>query len=50
MCGASSCEQISSSFKSVFPSVVTDLGRPEPSYLFMVPLSLKRFRSFFTDV
>ena len=50
VCGASSCEQISSSIKSVFSSVVTDLGRPETYFLFMVPLSLKRFKSLFTDV
>ena len=30
VCGASSCEQISSSIKSVFSSVVTDLDWPEP--------------------
>ena len=50
MCGASSYEQISSSIKSVFSSVVTDLGQPEPSFVFMVPLSLKRFKRLFTDV
>ena len=50
VCGASFCEPISSSFKSVFPSVVTDLGQPDPSFLFMVPLSLKRFKSLFADV
>ena len=46
----SSCGQISSLIKSVFSSVVTDLGRPEPSSLFMVPLSLKRFKTLFTNV
>ena len=49
-CGASSCEEITSSVKSVFSSIVTDLGGPEPSFLFMVPLSLKRFKNLFTDV
>ena len=43
MCGAFSSEQIASSVKSVFSSVATDLGRREPSFLFMVPLSLKFF-------
>ena len=37
---ACSYKQISSSIKLVFSSVVTDLGRPELSFLFMVPLSL----------
>ena len=50
VCGASYCEQISSSMKSVFSSLVTNLGRPEPSFLFMMPLSLKPFKSLFTDV
>ena len=48
--GASSCEQISSSIKLVSSSVVTDLGQPASSFLFMVPLSLKRFKSLFLDV
>ena len=47
LCRASSCEQISSSIKSVFTSVVTDLGRPELSFLFLVPLSLESFKSLF---
>ena len=47
VCRASSCEQISYSIKSIFSSVVTVLGQPEPSFLFMVPLSLKLFKSFF---
>ena len=37
VCETSSCEQISSSIKLVFYAVVTDLGRPEPSFLFMMP-------------
>ena len=50
VCGTPSWEQISFSIKSVFYSVVTDLGRPEPSFLFMMTLSLKRLKSLFTDV
>ena len=48
--GASSGEQISSSIKSVFSSVVTDLDRPEPSFLFMMPLSFNSFKGLYTDV
>ena len=50
VCTASSCGQTSSSIKLVFSSVVTDLGRPEPFFLFVAPLSLKRFKSIFTKV
>ena len=46
VCRVSSCGQISSSVKLVFSSVATDLGWPEPYFLFMVPLSLKCFKSF----
>ena len=48
VCGVSTC--VNSSIKLAFASVVTDLGRPDPSFLFMVPLSLKRFKSLFMDV
>ena len=48
--GASSGEQVSSSIKSVFSSVVTDLDRPEPSFLFTMPLSFNSFKSLYTDV
>ena len=44
--GASSCKQISSSINLVFSSVVTGLGRPEPSFLLMMPLSLKHLKVF----
>ena len=51
VCGASSSyEQTSPSIKLVFSSIVADLGWPESSFLFMVPLSLKRFKSLFMDM
>ena len=50
--GASVCAKLLLVNKSVLQLnrcflVVTDLGRPEPSFLFMAPLSLKRFKSFY---
>ena len=51
VCGASSSyEQTSPSIKLVFSPIVADLGWPESSFLFMVPLSLKRFKSLFMDM
>ena len=47
VCRASSCEQTSFWIKSVFSSVITDLGRPESSFLYTVPLSLNWFKFFY---
>ena len=46
----SSCHTVFSIKRVLHSNFVTDLGRPEHSFLFIVPLTLKRFKSLFTDV
>ena len=47
--GCSSCEQINSSTKSLFSSIETVLGYPEPCLLSIEPVSLKFFNTCLTE-